>query len=151
DHPVERFQVPAIRDELVGQGIEQLRMARPRAVDAKIIGSLDEAPAKMVLPDPIDQYAGSQGMLALVEPMSQRRSRLLGIRSKLGRLLRHEGARSTQSNQASFLVGVAALEHMDRRTLHFHVADATNRRQRWWQAALDLVQLFFRLSPGFSV
>ena len=43
-------------DQLVGEIIEQFRMAGVAAVDAEVVGRLDDALAEVILPDAVDQH-----------------------------------------------------------------------------------------------
>ena len=54
------FEMPAVRDELAGQPIEQLRMRRPFAASAEVARRGDDAAAHVKLPEPIDFDAGQQ-------------------------------------------------------------------------------------------
>ena len=55
-----------LRIELAGQEVEQLRVGRPRPLDAEVVGRLDQPPAEMLLPRrgwprpaPVSGLAGS--------------------------------------------------------------------------------------------
>ena len=51
---------PAARDEPLRQPVEQLGMARRLAADPEIGRRGDDAPAEVVLPDPVDHHAGRE-------------------------------------------------------------------------------------------
>ena len=64
DQPVHRLQAPARRDELGGQPVEQLGMRRRRPLRAEVVLGLDQAPAEVRLPDPVDRHPRRQRVRA---------------------------------------------------------------------------------------
>ena len=61
DHqPLNRFQMPAIGDELGGEPIEQFGMRRVAAHRAEIVRRGDDALAEVILPEAIDDDAGRE-------------------------------------------------------------------------------------------
>ena len=74
DQPVHRLQAPAARDELGRQPVEQLRVRGFVAHRAEVAGGADEAPAEVVLPEPVDHHAGRQRMVGPDQPIGQRRA-----------------------------------------------------------------------------
>ena len=46
-------------------------MRRRLSSDAEVFGRLDQSRAKMVLPDPVDDDAGRQGVLGRSQPLGQ--------------------------------------------------------------------------------
>ena len=66
-----RLDVPAGADELGRQPVEQLGVRRRLALDAEVLGRLDQARAEMVLPDPVDGHAGRQRVVGTSQPARQ--------------------------------------------------------------------------------
>ena len=58
---MDRFQMPTVADQFRSQPIEQLRMTGSIAVVSKIIWSLHDPLAKMVLPKAVHQNARCSG------------------------------------------------------------------------------------------
>src|SRR5687767_9101724 len=63
------LQLPAIVHKAASQPIEQFRMARPLAEDAKITRRRDNPAAEVMHPEPIDEHSGDEGVLAGSKPI----------------------------------------------------------------------------------
>ena len=57
--------------EIVGQPVEQFRMAGQLPLRAKVIGSGYNAPAEKMKPDPVDHHPGSQGVFRAGDKVGQ--------------------------------------------------------------------------------
>ena len=64
----ERLLAPALRDELGGQPVEQLRMRRRRALRAEVLARLDEPASEDLLPEPIDGDARDERVALVDQP-----------------------------------------------------------------------------------
>ena len=71
DQLVDRFELPAVLDQLAGEIIEQLGMRRRIALDAEIVRRADDAAAHVVLPEAIDDDAGEEVAGAIFGSVSQ--------------------------------------------------------------------------------
>src|ERR1044071_446106 len=69
---MERFQLPAPRFKFAGEKIEQFRMTRFSARDAKVIGGAHQADTEMMLPDAIDHEPGNDRVVRGGEPVGKR-------------------------------------------------------------------------------
>ena len=71
--PVDRLEPPAAGDQLGGEPVEQLGMRGRLAPNAEIARRRHDPPAEMVLPEPVDDHPGRQGIVGLGEPAGQGR------------------------------------------------------------------------------
>ena len=92
DQPVHRLEAPAPVDELGGQPVEQLGMARRRALRAEVLVGLDEPPAEVRLPEPVDRDPGRQRVLRVDQPAGQV--------EPVGRLVRRDRQRRQHGRHA---------------------------------------------------
>ena len=60
DQLVQPLELPAVLDQVGGEPVEQLRVRRPLALGAEIVGRGDNAPAEMVLPEAVDDDPGRE-------------------------------------------------------------------------------------------
>ena len=58
-------------DELDRQPIEEFGMRRPAAVEAEVVGSIDEANAEVIMPEAIDQDPAEEGIVGRVNRLGQ--------------------------------------------------------------------------------
>src|SRR5579871_6918065 len=68
---MDRLHAPALLDEAVSQPVQQLRMRRPFAISAKVVGGTDDSAAEMVLPDPIHHHARGERIVRACDPPCQ--------------------------------------------------------------------------------
>src|SRR5262249_37529336 len=61
----------AILQKLRCQPVQQVRMSGPRTVPAKVIGRIDNSPAEMMMPDPIDDRSPREGVAVVGNPFGQ--------------------------------------------------------------------------------
>src|SRR5262245_28816652 len=66
---LQRLDVPATLNQLAGEPIEKLRMARRFALRAKILAGLDEANTEELLPDAVDGNPREQWMIGSDQPL----------------------------------------------------------------------------------
>src|SRR5262245_2720159 len=69
---MEMFQAPAVGDEFARQPIKQRGMCRPFALQPEIARRRNEATAKMILPDTVDDDASSEWVLRVNQQMGER-------------------------------------------------------------------------------
>ena len=60
------------------QVIEQIAVADSRSVDAKIIGGGDQTGTEVIIPDPVDQYTGRNGVRVTGQPLGEQRPTTIG-------------------------------------------------------------------------
>src|SRR5207245_800761 len=65
EESMQRLEAPAAADELVSQPVEQFGMAGGITEPAQVAGRGDEAAAKMLLPDAVDDHPRREGMIGL--------------------------------------------------------------------------------------
>src|SRR5438270_11159401 len=65
------FNRPALLHETAGQVIEQLRMSRRVTKLAEVTWSVDNASAKMMLPNPVDHHPGRQRVVGSSDGLGQ--------------------------------------------------------------------------------
>ena len=82
DQPMQRLDVPAARDEFRRQPVEQLGMAGCLAHAAEVARRAGQAPPEMVLPDPVDDDAGREGIVGPAQPASQGQPPPRGLRGR---------------------------------------------------------------------
>ena len=58
---MQRFELPASRDKLACQPVEQLGVGGSLAQPAEIAGGADQAATEVILPDPVDDHFESTG------------------------------------------------------------------------------------------
>src|ERR1044072_4967249 len=69
---MERFKFPPACFKFAGEKIEQFRMTRFSARDAKVIGGAHQADTEMMLPDAIDHEPGNDRVVRGGEPVGKR-------------------------------------------------------------------------------
>jgi hypothetical protein len=57
---VEGFDFPAVGDEFGGEVVEEFGMRGLAAEEAEVAGSIDDAGAKVMLPDTIGEHSGGE-------------------------------------------------------------------------------------------
>ena len=65
-----------MRDELVGEEVEQLGVARFVAAEAEIAGGGDEALAKVMVPEAVHDDAGGERVVGMGDPVREGESAL---------------------------------------------------------------------------
>ncbi len=88
DQPMHRLHAPAPRAELDGEPVEQFAVGRVFALDAEILGRLDD-PGGRGRADPVDLDAGGQRVVGLDEPSGEPQA----VGRLAGRHWRQEGRR----------------------------------------------------------
>ena len=71
---MQALHVPAGLNELKGQVIQQVLVQWPGRPQAKIADRLNQWSSEMPQPDVVDSHPGGQGMIAVRQPVRQRRS-----------------------------------------------------------------------------
>ena len=69
-------------EQLAGQPIEQLRMARRLAQAAEVAAAIHQAAAEVILPEAIDHHARRQRIVGRGQPVGQRRAAAGGLRTR---------------------------------------------------------------------
>ena len=141
--------MPAARDELGGEPVEQFGMRRVAAHRAEVVRRGDDALAEVVLPESIDDDAGRERVIGTREPFGERRAAAGGIWSTFGRSdLRLACAEELGEAGLHFLAGlqiVAAGEHAGWWGLIVAVEDGHRGGKRLGLDIVVLRQLFHLL------
>jgi hypothetical protein len=85
---MEKFEPPPRAHQFAGQPVEELRMARPAAVQAEVTRCRHDSPAEVILPDPVGDDAGGERIGAVGdpggEPPATFRLRGIGLEGEIG-------------------------------------------------------------------
>src|SRR5690349_11737400 len=65
------LEAPLLTDQLSRQPVEQSRVRRPAAIEAKVIRRVDQANAEMIVPEAVDDDSGSQRIAGIGDPFGQ--------------------------------------------------------------------------------
>lgn len=68
---VQGLDFPAFGDEFRSEIVEEFRMRWPAAEEAEVAWSIDDARAKVMLPDAIGEHAGGKRVVVAGDPLSQ--------------------------------------------------------------------------------
>ena len=71
DLAVEPLQALALIAKAARQKLEQLRVARPPAIEAEVARAVDDADTEVVVPDAIDDHAKEKRVVAAGDPVSE--------------------------------------------------------------------------------
>ncbi len=68
---MQMFETPAVLDQLGGQPVEQFGMRGAAAVEAEVVGRIDQAHAEVIMPQPIDDHPREQRIVGMGDPRGQ--------------------------------------------------------------------------------
>ena len=71
DQSMQPFEPITTAAKLPREVFEQLGMTRSSAVEAKIVGRIDDARAEMIMPDAVDDHACEERIVFTCDPLCQ--------------------------------------------------------------------------------
>src|SRR5438552_14183318 len=104
------LDAPAVRNEIPGQEVEELRVRWLFAEMAEIVWSPYDSASEMALPNTIDEYARNQRIVRLRQPFSQRRAAAgrvwrLGDALDLRRRFAQQGEKTRLDGHSGLVLG----------------------------------------------
>src|SRR6185437_2565248 len=110
---MEMLEPPAVLDQFGGQPVEQFGMRGPTAVEAEIVGRIDQTDAEMIMPQAIDDHPREQRIVRPRGPRGQTLAtfalRGVGRQTEI-RLQSRDRPDASRRHDFPWLCGIAAEE-----------------------------------------
>ena len=144
DQPVQRLHPESALDKLIGQPVEQFRMAGTASHPAEIVGGRDNTGSEVILPDPIHHHSRSQGIRAVRNPLRECESRRRNLVAPFRRVIRQQNTDRPHADLLTGLGRIAACQHVDGDVFPGTIFDGLQNRKRWRKFGFFFRDLLFQ-------